>query len=608
MAALSRLLQISKGLRRLQLVSIRALPSHGLTDLFKVLSYHNEHLTALHLENVPITGQAERQLWQMLNRNVAVQTLSLKSTGGLQEMDLLDSVLTSKSGTLRALCLSNLKIGHFGAQLIAHALADNRVLTDLDLDNNYIGDEGIDALGKMLETNIVMTDLSVKNNRIGNKGTIALAKSLQLNQALTTLDLQDNAIGSAGASALAKALSQPLHSVQTLRLEGNSVTADGLAALTSCVESSSALTNVTVKTSSQFGQYQQLQHAIWLAEKWKTSQLGTRHATALGSTPQANAKIPETFETLGDPMQSKFIGQKHLLKALIAELELRNEDGFKGPLVLTLNGPPGCGKTHLAGLIAEMIHGESVEALAGDGRFKEFNMAQYKSDGAATNFFGADKGNKGQGDGLLVKAVHKRPGAVILLDEYEKAHENLRTTTLLVALNRGGHVENSADGVKVSTKDAVFILATNIDIDGKSKQPDGTINQVNSQMSEQLGEPLLSRTTVDFWFEQHTEEERRQIVTMMLLEKRYVYLTRRGNDLSWTDSDGNSVPSFLASAAGSIRTVRKRVDKELHPLLYLFSAATRIDWQIRISGAMMRGRMEGYTHFHMSKMLSFKLI
>lgn len=53
-----------------------------------------------------------------------------------------------------------------------------------------------------------------------------------------------------------------------------------------------------------------------------------------------------------------------------------------------------------------------------------------------TNLVGADKGNVGQCNGALTSAIRKEPKAVIILDEYEKAHKTFYVTVIAESMRQ----------------------------------------------------------------------------------------------------------------------------------------------------------------------------
>src|SRR5207237_4051084 len=89
-----------------------------------------------------------------------------------------------------------------------------------------------------------------------------------------------------------------------------------------------------------------------------------------------------------------------------------------------------------------------------------FDMSQFGQPHAAASLFGQARGYVGsQSYGSLTAALRDVPDAVVLLDEFEKAHPEVHKR-FLTAWN-DGFVTEVSDGARVPTCDAIFIITTN---------------------------------------------------------------------------------------------------------------------------------------------------
>lgn len=113
------------------------------------------------------------------------------------------------------------------------------------------------------------------------------------------------------------------------------------------------------------------------------------------------------------------------------------------------SGPTGVGKTELA---KQLAHCMGVE-------FIRFDMSEYMEKHSVSKLIGAPPGYVGfdQG-GLLTDQVHKNPHCVLLLDEIEKAHQDIYNI-LLQILDHG--VLSDANGRKTDFRNTIIILTTN---------------------------------------------------------------------------------------------------------------------------------------------------
>ena len=112
-------------------------------------------------------------------------------------------------------------------------------------------------------------------------------------------------------------------------------------------------------------------------------------------------------------------------------------------------GPTGVGKTELAKQLAEAL---GIE-------FIRFDMSEYMEKHTVSRLIGSPPGYVGYEEGgQLTEAVHQKPHAVLLLDEIEKAHEDIFNVLLQVM----DHATlTDSNGRKVDFRQIVLILTTN---------------------------------------------------------------------------------------------------------------------------------------------------
>ena len=150
------------------------------------------------------------------------------------------------------------------------------------------------------------------------------------------------------------------------------------------------------------------------------------------------------------------IGQDEAVSAVASALR-RSRAGLSDPErpigTFLFLGPTGVGKTELARALAEFMF-DSPEAMV------RIDMSEYMERHAVSRLVGAPPGYVGYDEGgQLTEAVRRRPYAVVLLDEIEKAHPDV-FNTLLQVMDDGRLTDGQ--GRTVSFKNVVLIMTSNI--------------------------------------------------------------------------------------------------------------------------------------------------
>jgi ATP-dependent Clp protease ATP-binding subunit ClpA len=167
------------------------------------------------------------------------------------------------------------------------------------------------------------------------------------------------------------------------------------------------------------------------------------------------AAVPELVDAdaLARAVKAKVIGQDAVCDDIAAQIRWRSAMSRRTkPIgVFLFAGAPGTGKTYLAKCLADVL----------GRRLVHIDMSLF-SRGAhsGTMLFGSTKGYIGsESYGMLTAALRDTPNAIVLLDEFEKAHTDLHKN-FLTAWNDGFITEASV-GRPVATNRAIFVLTTN---------------------------------------------------------------------------------------------------------------------------------------------------
>jgi ATP-dependent Clp protease ATP-binding subunit ClpA len=158
------------------------------------------------------------------------------------------------------------------------------------------------------------------------------------------------------------------------------------------------------------------------------------------------------LKSLGKRLQSVIFGQDDAIASLATSIK-RSRAGLSSPEKpigsFLFTGPTGVGKTEVAKQLAKTL---GVE-------FLRFDMSEYMEKHSVARLIGAPPGYVGfdQG-GLLTDQIRKSPHCVLLLDEIEKAHQDL-INILLQVLDHGTLTDNN--GKKADFRNVIIIMSSN---------------------------------------------------------------------------------------------------------------------------------------------------
>jgi len=167
-------------------------------------------------------------------------------------------------------------------------------------------------------------------------------------------------------------------------------------------------------------------------------------------------KESEKLLKIEEELHKRVVGQNEAIEA-IAHAVRRSRAGIKDPKrpigSFVFLGPTGVGKTLLARALAEFMFGDEDALL-------QIDMSEYMEKFNVSRLIGAPPGYVGYEEGgQLTERVRRRPYAVILLDEIEKAHPDV--FNLLLQVFEEGRLTDSF-GRKVNFKNTIIIMTSNV--------------------------------------------------------------------------------------------------------------------------------------------------
>ena len=162
------------------------------------------------------------------------------------------------------------------------------------------------------------------------------------------------------------------------------------------------------------------------------------------------------YEELENKLNEAVLGQSEAVRRLVAVIK-RSDLGFgkssRPRGIFMFVGESGVGKTELATVLEKSLYYDTAGLL-------RFDMSEYSEKQSISKLIGSPPGYVGHEEGgTLTEAVRKRPHAVILFDEIEKADREIMN--ILLQISDYGYLTDSA-GRRVSFKNAIIIATTNI--------------------------------------------------------------------------------------------------------------------------------------------------
>ncbi len=222
---------------------------------------------------------------------------------------------------------------------------------------------------------------------------------------------------------------------------------------------------------------------------------------------------------LSEELHKRVVGQEEGVNK-VADAILRSKAGIKDPTKpigsFLFLGPTGVGKTELAKALAESLFDNEHNMV-------RIDMSEYMEKHSVARLIGAPPGYVGYEEGgQLTEAIRRKPYAVILFDEVEKAHPDV-FNVLLQVLDDGRITDSQ--GRTVDFKNSIIILTSNIGCRYLLEGIDdyGDINahceaQVMSEMRASFRPEFLNRLDEIILFKPLTKNNISAIIDLMIAD------------------------------------------------------------------------------------------
>jgi len=265
---------------------------------------------------------------------------------------------------------------------------------------------------------------------------------------------------------------------------------------------------------------------------------------------------------LEDELHKRVVGQREAVTA-VADAIQRSRAGLADPNRPTASfiflGPTGVGKTELAKALAAYLF-DTEEALV------RIDMSEYMEKHAVSRLIGAPPGYVGYDEGgQLTESIRRRPYAVILFDEIEKAHPDVFNVMLQILDD--GRVTD-AQGHTVDFKNTVIIMTSNIgsqyilDVASDDNHYEEMRSRVMDAMRTSFRPEFLNRIDEIIIFHALQKSELRQIVKLQVhrLSQR---LVERKMALKLADSALDFLAEVGYDPVFGARPLKRAIQREL---------------------------------------------
>ena len=265
---------------------------------------------------------------------------------------------------------------------------------------------------------------------------------------------------------------------------------------------------------------------------------------------------------LEDELHKRVVGQHEAVKAVANAIRrsragIQSEERPIGSFIFM--GPTGVGKTELAKALAETLFDDEHAMV-------RIDMSEYMESHAVAKLIGAPPGYVGYEEGgQLTEAVRRRPYAIILFDEIEKAHHDV--FNIMLQILDDGRLTDSK-GRTVNFKNTIIIITSNVGSHFIHEYAEGKIEKtalelrLRAELGKYFRPEFLNRVDDIVTFEALGKEHLRKIVDLQLADVT-ARLHTKGVKLTITDEAKDYLVARGYDPAFGARPLKRVIQSEL---------------------------------------------
>ncbi|MCM1024558.1 MAG: ATP-dependent chaperone ClpB [Prevotella sp.] len=275
----------------------------------------------------------------------------------------------------------------------------------------------------------------------------------------------------------------------------------------------------------------------------------------------------EKLLNLENILHKRVIGQDEAVQK-VSEAILRSRAGIQDPNrpigSFLFMGPTGVGKTELAKALAQSLFDDEHNIV-------RIDMTEYMEKHSVSRLIGAPPGYVGYDEGgQLTEAVRRKPYAVVLFDEVEKAHPDV--FNVLLQILDDGRVTDS-QGRTVDFKNTIIILTSNLGsdyildgIDENGVISDEAREQVNRVLKGHFRPEFLNRLDEIVFYKPLTKKEIYPIIDLMLGDLRS-RLKSKQLDVAVTDAAKDYIVKEGYDPVYGARPLKRFIQRKLETMI-----------------------------------------